>query len=189
MRGKVKNYNEKKGFGFILGEDGEDRFFHISSLKSFDKPLYGAVVEFISEQGVKGLVAKNIIVKTEEGRHEFIAFGNVRIKLSNIKDYGLSKYEYEYDGEQRYRKYLYVTTYQKDNYEFYEKDVSFNIFKKCNELDQFYGVKGNEANIEAFKNKKPEIAEKKEPSTAEKVGENVALGLLAVTFIIDQIFY
>ncbi|MCL2579562.1 MAG: cold shock domain-containing protein [Oscillospiraceae bacterium] len=47
MKGRVKHYNEQKKFGFILGEDGLDRFFHISGLKSIEQPSLGALVEFV----------------------------------------------------------------------------------------------------------------------------------------------
>ena len=32
MLGKVKWFNEKKGFGFISGEDGNDYFLHFSKI-------------------------------------------------------------------------------------------------------------------------------------------------------------
>jgi|TARA_R100001530_G_scaffold2717_1_gene4388 CspA family cold shock protein len=32
MNGKVKFFNEQKGFGFVEGEDGTDYFIHISQL-------------------------------------------------------------------------------------------------------------------------------------------------------------
>lgn len=36
-------------------------------------------------------------------------------------------------------KYLYITTYQKDNFIFYQNDVDFDIHKKCNEIDMIFG--------------------------------------------------
>lgn len=33
MRGTVKWFNQKKGFGFITGENGEDYFVHYSSIE------------------------------------------------------------------------------------------------------------------------------------------------------------
>ena len=32
MQGKVKEYNRDRGFGFIIGEDGDDYFVHISGI-------------------------------------------------------------------------------------------------------------------------------------------------------------
>jgi cold shock CspA family protein len=35
MKGKISQWNDEKGFGFILSEDGVQKvFFHISSSKS-----------------------------------------------------------------------------------------------------------------------------------------------------------
>lgn len=59
--GKVKWYNEVKGFGFIEPENGKDLFVHRSSLIS---PFAGLEtdqkVEFDTKQGEKGLVAINV---------------------------------------------------------------------------------------------------------------------------------
>jgi len=60
-KGKVKWYNESKGFGFIESENGEDIFVHRSGLVS----SYGGLqpdqeVVFDVKQGEKGLVAINV---------------------------------------------------------------------------------------------------------------------------------
>ena len=132
----------------------------------------------------------------------FVSFGSVRIKYSNIKNYGISTFKRyykkvfvwegeEFDDMDGFRKtaqviltipsilllgvdadfrkgkyvwkgelneidvneyerevernsdayiektlrYLYVTTYQNENYQFKEDEVSFNIYKKMKELD------------------------------------------------------
>lgn len=60
-KGKVKWYNETKGFGFIETEEGEDIFVHRTSLES---PFAGLQpdqkVTFDTKQGEKGLVAINV---------------------------------------------------------------------------------------------------------------------------------
>lgn len=59
--GKVKWYNESRGFGFIEMENGEDIFVHRSGLTS----TYGGLnenqkVELESKEGEKGLFAVNV---------------------------------------------------------------------------------------------------------------------------------
>jgi Predicted membrane protein len=38
------------------------------------------------------------------------------------------------------KRYLYITTFQRDNFEYYENKVPFNIFNKCKELDEYFKV-------------------------------------------------
>ena len=63
-RGSVKWFNEKKGFGFISRDDGNDVFVHYSAIKRDGfKVLYeGDEVEFEVTQGPKGLQATNVVV-------------------------------------------------------------------------------------------------------------------------------
>ncbi len=60
-RGKVKWYNEARGFGFIASENGEDIFIHRSGLdSSYSSPQPGQEVVFDVRQGEKGPVAFNV---------------------------------------------------------------------------------------------------------------------------------
>lgn len=60
-KGKVKWYNEVKGFGFIESENGTDIFVHRSGLSnSFERLNPEQKVEFETKQSVKGLVAVNV---------------------------------------------------------------------------------------------------------------------------------
>jgi CspA family cold shock protein len=60
-RGRVKWYNEIKGFGFIESEDKKDIFVHRSGLVSpFSGLQDGQEVLFETKQGDKGLVAFNV---------------------------------------------------------------------------------------------------------------------------------
>jgi CspA family cold shock protein len=59
--GKVKWYNESKGFGFIEAEGKKDIFVHRSGLvNSFSGLSEGQEVTFDIKQGDKGEVAYNV---------------------------------------------------------------------------------------------------------------------------------
>ncbi len=54
MKGKVKFFNETKGFGFISGDDGKDYFVHASGLVGISTLSIGEEVSFELEEGPKG---------------------------------------------------------------------------------------------------------------------------------------
>ncbi len=60
--GQVKWFDSKKGFGFILGPQGQDVFVHFSSIKceGFRCLRDGELVEFELVQGEKGYSALNV---------------------------------------------------------------------------------------------------------------------------------
>ncbi|MGM9478912.1 cold-shock protein [Pedobacter sp. GSP4] len=58
MQGKVKFYNDSKGFGFIVLESGEEVFVHASGLT--DKINQHDLVEFDIAEGKKGANAINV---------------------------------------------------------------------------------------------------------------------------------
>lgn len=63
VTGKVKWFNEKKGFGFIEQQGGPDVFCHFSAIKAsgFKTLAEGQVVNFEIEQGQKGPQAANVV--------------------------------------------------------------------------------------------------------------------------------
>jgi CspA family cold shock protein len=60
--GKVKWFNESKGFGFIEKDDGGDLFVHYSSIQAggFKTLSEGQRVSFDVTQGKKGPAAENV---------------------------------------------------------------------------------------------------------------------------------
>ncbi len=62
MRGKVKWFNDKKGYGFIAQEGGRDVFVHFSNVKGegYKSLAEGQEVEFDIVDGPKGPQAVNV---------------------------------------------------------------------------------------------------------------------------------
>lgn len=61
MQGKVKFYNKEKSFGFIISEDKEEIFFHMSGLSAkYKNPSQNDVVEYSVTEGKKGVNAVDV---------------------------------------------------------------------------------------------------------------------------------
>ncbi|ODN30446.1 cold shock domain-containing protein [Fervidobacterium thailandense] len=62
MKGTVKWFDSKKGYGFITKEDGEDIFVHFSAIQmdGFRTLKEGDRVEFEVQKGQKGPQAANV---------------------------------------------------------------------------------------------------------------------------------
>lgn len=62
MKGTVKWFNNKKGYGFVIGEDGKDYFLHYSSIngKGYRTVQDAAAVEFDPVTTEKGDTATSV---------------------------------------------------------------------------------------------------------------------------------
>ena len=60
MNGKVKFFNDQKGFGFITGEDGKEYFAHMSSIAAGVKLTQDDAVTFDVIEGDRGPKATNV---------------------------------------------------------------------------------------------------------------------------------
>lgn len=62
MLGKVKWFNQEKGYGFIEGENGGDIFVHFSAIQEegFKTLNEGQQVEFDIVEGARGPQAANV---------------------------------------------------------------------------------------------------------------------------------
>ncbi len=63
--GKVKWFSDKKGYGFIESEEGEDIFVHFSAIQGdgFKTLKEGQAVEFEKSASPKGPQAANVMPK------------------------------------------------------------------------------------------------------------------------------
>ena len=62
IKGTVKWFNDKKGFGFLSREDGDDVFVHFTNVQGegFKTLREGDTVEFEVQEGAKGPQAVNV---------------------------------------------------------------------------------------------------------------------------------
>jgi len=80
MKGKITNFKAEKGFGFIVGEDNQKYFFHISTVSNPMDIEEGYSVDFKTKEDGKGLSAINITVQAP------LSDGRSKDKLLKIKE-------------------------------------------------------------------------------------------------------
>ena len=135
MKGRIKMYNSSRGFGFIAAEDENDYFFHISDVKTIVDIARGMLVTFEKATGPKGPVAKEIrVTSILVNQPEFLAIGNTRIRIRDIRDYCIysrtyddsSNYDYSCSSLLRIKTYkircLEITTYN-DSFSWSDREI------------------------------------------------------------------
>jgi len=60
--GTIARIVKDKGFGFLSGSDGVERFFHRSAAPDFDTLTEGDAVTFVATTGAKGPRAESVQV-------------------------------------------------------------------------------------------------------------------------------
>jgi CspA family cold shock protein len=60
MKGTIKWYNTRKGYGFIVGEDGKEVFVHRTAISMETSLNEGDAVEFDIETSDRGPQAQNV---------------------------------------------------------------------------------------------------------------------------------
>jgi len=100
MKGKVINFNQEKSFGFILGENGQNYFFHTSDVNLPFEVSKNKMLTFNPSSNQKGLCAKNVVLEKDKQnnnnshkprkqqsqakKNKFIMIGNTTLKLKDI---------------------------------------------------------------------------------------------------------
>ena len=72
VRGTVKWFDERRGFGFILAEGGFDVFVHYSAIRQegFRLLLQGHEVEYLLVEGERGWFADDVTLLDEPAPNE-----------------------------------------------------------------------------------------------------------------------
>ncbi|MDW4068674.1 cold shock domain-containing protein [Staphylococcus saprophyticus] len=141
MLGNVIYYNEVRGYGFIIGENEKDYFFHKSDFAYNDLISKGLEVEFIESNSSKGLKAKNVRVYKNEYRSVQKEYNNKRITKGikqNLNIKGdidekkiITKFSYyfgiTFSREEKFKEKFYRFNFLQPS-ESYQK--SFNMFNE-----------------------------------------------------------
>lgn len=86
MTGTIKNFLPQKQFGFILGDDGKDYFFHQSSLMSSGQAsqiMEGALVEFDPNVTPKGYKANKVTIKSKTDASKFVVPNSIMLSKTD----------------------------------------------------------------------------------------------------------
>lgn len=99
MKGYVKCYFDNKNFGFIMDEDGIQRFFHITEVIGRTPLKRGAKVEFQPAEGIKGKTALKVSVVNKSS---IISKSIKKNSINILKEIAKWKLEAKFDNVDRY---------------------------------------------------------------------------------------
>jgi cold shock CspA family protein len=103
MKGKVINFNQEKSFGFILGENGQNYFFHTSDVNLPFEVKKNKMLTFKPSKNQKGLCAKNVVLEkgkqnnnnshkdqkqqrqSQQKKKKFVMIGDITVNLNDVK--------------------------------------------------------------------------------------------------------
>lgn len=68
MHGTVKWFSDERGFGFIVGSDGIERYFNVRSVKGAVLPKSGATVAFSPAEVARGSAAADVEILSQAAR-------------------------------------------------------------------------------------------------------------------------
>ena len=129
MNGRIKMYNENRGFGFIYGDDGRDYYFHVSAARSVETLFRGRQVTFTPSEAKEGRIATEIICPESREAPETVLLGGLRVRLQAIEVYGIVWEE----GVEILR----VACKGGERLRFSQTEAPFDIYEKCAELDSY----------------------------------------------------
>jgi cold shock protein len=69
VQGTVKWFSQEKGYGFIVGADGTERYFNVRSVKGASIPKTGASVEFSATESARGPKATDVKLLSQAVGH------------------------------------------------------------------------------------------------------------------------
>jgi cold shock CspA family protein len=60
--GRVKWFSQEQGRGYLIDDDGVERYFRVDDVRGYDLPQRGATVEFESSNNSRGPTATHVVV-------------------------------------------------------------------------------------------------------------------------------
>jgi len=150
MQGKIINFNPEKSFGFIMGENGKNYFFHTTDV---NKPLEvskNKMVSFKASKNQKGLCAKNVLLEkaqqnknthksvqkkthspSKQKKSKFFRITDLTVNLNDVKNIQVQENGYSEYGSTKYKLVIktytsgIIVNYYNDSYKRAQKD--FNL--------------------------------------------------------------